>query len=145
MEHVTTQTHAKRFAPDRIAVLGGGPGGYEAAMVAADAGAEVTIVEEKGMGGSAVLTDVVPSKTLVATADAMRRVNASTAFGVRFGATGEDKYETEAWAEFSKVNERLMQLARTRSEEHTSELQSRGHIVCRLLLEKKKEKDTQEE
>src|SRR5690625_6713050 len=83
--------------------------------------------------------------TLVATADAMRRVNASTAFGVRFGTTGEDKYETEAWAEFSKVNERLMQLARTRSEEHTSELQSRGHIVCRLLLEKKKEKDTQEE
>src|SRR5439155_19700597 len=30
--------------------------------------------------------------------------------------------------------------ARTRSEEHTSELQSRGHLVCRLLLEKKKKK-----
>src|SRR5439155_19411391 len=29
---------------------------------------------------------------------------------------------------------------RTRSEEHTSELQSRGHLVCRLLLEKKKGK-----
>src|SRR5690625_5563417 len=29
--------------------------------------------------------------------------------------------------------------ARPRSEEHTSELQSRGHLVCRLLLEKKKE------
>src|SRR5690625_6827061 len=28
---------------------------------------------------------------------------------------------------------------RTRSEEHTSELQSRGHLVCRLLLEKKKD------
>src|SRR5690625_6255888 len=28
----------------------------------------------------------------------------------------------------------------TRSEEHTSELQSRGHLVCRLLLEKKKRK-----
>src|SRR5690625_6151782 len=28
---------------------------------------------------------------------------------------------------------------KTRSEEHTSELQSRGHLVCRLLLEKKKE------
>src|SRR5690625_5760711 len=28
----------------------------------------------------------------------------------------------------------------TRSEEHTSELQSRGHLVCRLLLEKKKTK-----
>src|SRR5437870_10323295 len=29
-----------------------------------------------------------------------------------------------------------------RSEEHTSELQSRGHLVCRLLLEKKKKKIT---
>src|SRR5690625_5632677 len=28
-----------------------------------------------------------------------------------------------------------------RSEEHTSELQSRGHLVCRLLLEKKKQKE----
>src|SRR5256884_6352927 len=32
--------------------------------------------------------------------------------------------------------------ARTRSEEHTSELQSRLHLVCRLLLEKKKNKHT---
>src|SRR5437660_4944409 len=31
-----------------------------------------------------------------------------------------------------------------RSEEHTSELQSRGHLVCRLLLEKKKKKNKQE-
>src|SRR5437660_2914402 len=31
---------------------------------------------------------------------------------------------------------------RPRSEEHTSELQSRGHLVCRLLLEKKKKKAT---
>src|SRR5690625_5467590 len=32
----------------------------------------------------------------------------------------------------------LLVLLRLRSEEHTSELQSRGHLVCRLLLEKKK-------
>src|SRR3712207_8443495 len=35
---------------------------------------------------------------------------------------------------------RLDQLAVTRSEEHTSELQSRQYLVCRLLLEKKKKK-----
>src|SRR5207253_9471384 len=34
-------------------------------------------------------------------------------------------------------------LAEQRSEEHTSELQSRGHLVCRLLLEKKKKKKKQ--
>src|SRR5437660_6297998 len=33
-------------------------------------------------------------------------------------------------------------LRSVRSEEHTSELQSRGHLVCRLLLEKKNEKPT---
>src|SRR5690625_6209983 len=33
----------------------------------------------------------------------------------------------------------LVRLEKRRSEEHTSELQSRGHLVCRLLLEKKKE------
>src|SRR5690625_5757554 len=33
----------------------------------------------------------------------------------------------------------VLTFKRTRSEEHTSELQSRGHLVCRLLLEKKKE------
>src|SRR5690625_5594295 len=36
-----------------------------------------------------------------------------------------------------KANESIYE----RSEEHTSELQSRGHLVCRLLLEKKKDKD----
>src|SRR5437660_2880314 len=38
----------------------------------------------------------------------------------------------------SKKSDRLIQ--KKRSEEHTSELQSRGHLVCRLLLEKKKKK-----
>src|SRR5439155_3464320 len=35
-------------------------------------------------------------------------------------------------------NVSLFKLGEKRSEEHTSELQSRGHLVCRLLLEKKK-------
>src|SRR5690625_5882747 len=37
----------------------------------------------------------------------------------------------------------LIAKSTTRSEEHTSELQSRGHLVCRLLLEKKKKQKTQ--
>ena len=53
-----------------VAIIGGGPGGYEAALAAAQLGAEVTVVERAGIGGSAVITDVVPSKTLIATADA---------------------------------------------------------------------------
>ena len=58
----------------RIAILGGGPGGYEAALAGAQLGADVTLVERSGVGGSAVLTDVVPSKTLIATAEAANSI-----------------------------------------------------------------------
>ena len=44
----------------RIVIIGGGPAGYEAALVGAKYGAEVTVVEDAGMGGSSVLYDCVP-------------------------------------------------------------------------------------
>src|SRR5690625_5629745 len=44
-----------------------------------------------------------------------------------------------------EVQGRLVHMAERRSEEHTSELQSRGHLVCRLLLEKKKSKSRYDE
>src|SRR2546429_6282461 len=41
-------------------------------------------------------------------------------------------------AQYAEQRDRVALLNRVRSEEHTSELQSRLHLVCRLLLEKKK-------
>lgn len=52
----------------RVVIIGGGPGGYEAALVAAQLGAEVSVIDRDGLGGSAVLTDCVPSKALVSAA-----------------------------------------------------------------------------
>src|SRR5207253_10652281 len=46
-----------------------------------------------------------------------------------------DQRQTEQWLGHEKPD--AVFLAAARSEEHTSELQSRGHLVCRLLLEKK--------
>ena len=66
----------------RVVIVGGGPGGYEAALVAAQLGARVTVVDRDGLGGSAVLTDCVPSKTLIATAEAMVTVERANDFGV---------------------------------------------------------------
>src|SRR5437660_8979812 len=50
------------------------------------------------------------------------------------GRTGDDQVEGNG--------ARRAQASRERSEEHTSELQSRGHLVCRLLLEKKNKADS---
>src|SRR2546429_6279099 len=50
------------------------------------------------------------------------------------------------WADSARRGRRALRArgcGATRSEEHTSELQSRLHLVCRLLLEKKKDKETQ--
>ncbi|NUT98005.1 MAG: FAD-dependent oxidoreductase, partial [Saccharothrix sp.] len=52
----------------RIVIMGGGPAGYEAALVAAQHGADVTVVEREGLGGACVLYDCVPSKTFIASA-----------------------------------------------------------------------------
>src|ERR687894_1368812 len=55
----------------RIAIVGGGPAGYEAALVAVQLGADVTLVDRDGVGGQCVLADCVPSKTFIATGEAM--------------------------------------------------------------------------
>jgi pyruvate/2-oxoglutarate dehydrogenase complex dihydrolipoamide dehydrogenase (E3) component len=50
----------------RIVIIGGGPAGYEAALIAAARGARVTVIDSDGIGGAAVLFDVVPSKAFIA-------------------------------------------------------------------------------
>ncbi|WP_292975178.1 NAD(P)H-quinone dehydrogenase [Mycobacterium sp.] len=50
----------------RIVIIGGGPAGYEAALVAAARDARVTVIDSDGIGGAAVLFDCVPSKTFIA-------------------------------------------------------------------------------
>ena len=67
----------------RIVVIGGGPAGYEAALVAAQLGAEVTVVERDGAGGACVLFDCVPSKTFIASSDAVTAVREASKLGLQ--------------------------------------------------------------
>src|SRR4029078_5477081 len=78
-----------------IAIVGGGPAGYEAALVAAQLGAEVTLIEPDGLGGAGVLHDCVPSKTLIATSETMSTFRGAPALGVRApgGLEGEVSVE----------------------------------------------------
>ena len=80
-------------------------------MVAASLGAQVTIIERAGLGGSAVLTDVVPSKTLIATADLMTRVAEAGELGVKFDVDGGD-FVPVMRADLKHINDRLLNLAR---------------------------------
>lgn len=99
---------------ERVVIIGGGPGGYEAAHVAAQLGADVTIVDSDGVGGSAVLTDCVPSKTLIATAEVMSELSASAELGVNF-QDSEGDAATAIRVDLAKVNARVKQLASDQS------------------------------
>ena len=71
----------------QLAVIGGGPGGYAAAFIAADQGMEVTIVEQdKRLGGTCLLRGCIPSKALLHVAKVMSEVGElSDEWGVDFG------------------------------------------------------------
>ena len=112
----------------RIAVLGGGPGGYEAALAGAQLGAEVTLVERVGVGGAAVLTDVVPSKTLIATAEATNAIGEAADLGVQFFTRSDAgrPVRPEVTVNLAAVNARLLRLARQQSEDMKSQLIKAG-------------------
>ena len=96
----------------RIAILGGGPGGYEAALVAAQLGADVTIVDSDGLGGACVLTDCVPSKSLIETSNAMTLLNRSAGLGIATGGL--------ATVNAARLYQRITDLARAQSRDITT-------------------------
>ena len=112
-----------------VVIIGGGPGGYEAALVAAQLRADVTVVDRDGLGGSAVLTDCVPSKTLIATAEVMTMAADSGQLGVRLG--GEGAEPGRASVDLGVVNDRVKKLAGAQSLDIQARLEREGVRVIR--------------
>ena len=113
-----------------VVILGGGPGGYEAALVAAHLGARVTVVDRDGLGGAAVLTDCVPSKALIATADYLSELEVAGELGVHL-EDAEGKEVTDAVAALGEVNARVMALARAQSQDIETRVREVGVEIIR--------------
>jgi pyruvate/2-oxoglutarate dehydrogenase complex dihydrolipoamide dehydrogenase (E3) component len=86
----------------RVAIVGGGPAGYEAALVAAHLGAQVTLIDRDGIGGACVLTDCVPSKALITTSDVITAVAGAGALGVKLYADDGNAH-IASWDDTSPV------------------------------------------
>ena len=99
----------------RVVIIGGGPGGYEAALVGSQLGGDVTLIDTDGLGGSAVLTDCVPSKTLIATAEVMTEVHGSAELGLRFGDADRPEARAGVHVNLAAVNQRVLALAQQQS------------------------------
>ena len=68
--------------PTRITILGAGPGGYVAAIRAAQLGAEVTLIEREKIGGTCLNWGCIPTKTLKTTADLLENLRRAPELGV---------------------------------------------------------------
>jgi dihydrolipoamide dehydrogenase len=73
-----------------LAVVGGGPGGYVAAIRAAQLGMKTVLVEKAQLGGVCLNWGCIPTKALLRSADVLRLVRAAGTFGVQAGAPVAD-------------------------------------------------------
>jgi dihydrolipoamide dehydrogenase len=106
----------------RIVILGGGPAGYEAALVAAARGpeiAQVTLVDSDGVGGACVLADCVPSKTFIASSGVRTELR-------RAPHLGFDIHVEDAKISLGQIHERVKSLAAAQSADITAQLVDSG-------------------
>lgn len=73
-----------------VVVIGGGPGGYPAAIRAAQRGASVALVEKEKLGGTCLNWGCIPTKTLLASTELVALARESEKFGVKIGTVEPD-------------------------------------------------------
>jgi len=101
----------------RVAVIGGGPGGYAAAFLAADLGMKVTLIDpEVNPGGVCLYRGCIPSKALLHVAKLLDEAEQSKAWGIEFAAPKIDLAKLRGWKEgvVTKLTGGLGQLSKQR-------------------------------
>lgn len=111
----------------RFVILGGGPAGYEAGLVAAELGAQVTIIADEGLGGNSVLWDCVPSKALIVAAEAMGWMDVAEHMGVHFSRDADAR----TIVDFPAVAASVLNLGRSQSADIETKVCGAGVTLVR--------------
>ena len=82
-----------------VVVIGGGPGGYVAAIRLGQLGKETVLVEKENLGGVCLNIGCIPSKALIRVAKLKNRVEAAKQIGLEVGDVGVDMAKVQAWKE----------------------------------------------
>src|SRR5271163_3466071 len=104
----------------RIAVVGGGPGGYAAAFLAADLGMRVTLIDpEVNPGGVCLYRGCIPSKALLHVAKLLEEAEQAKNWGIEFAEPKVDLDKLRGWKEsvVNKLTGGLGQLSKQRKVE----------------------------
>ncbi|MBY6678054.1 NAD(P)H-quinone dehydrogenase [Rhodococcus sp. BP-149] len=106
----------------RIVIIGGGPAGYEAALVASQHGGTVTLIDSDGVGGACVLWDCVPSKTFIASTGIRTDMRRASDLGIELDPTS-------ATIDLPQIHNRVKSLAQAQSSDIRARLQTVGVTV----------------
>jgi dihydrolipoamide dehydrogenase len=87
----------------QIAVLGAGPGGYVAALKAAQMGANTAIIEKHHLGGTCLNYGCIPSKALLASAELIHKIHRAGDYGVTI--SGGVSFD---WAQIQKRKDKVL-------------------------------------
>ena len=119
-----------------IAVIGGGPGGYEAALEAARLGASVVLAERDAVGGTCLNRGCIPTKALLSSARAFRAMKQAEKFGcsaenVRFDLAKAVRRKDEAVSRLTDGVRFLLKSAGVRTVSGTAELSGGTEVAVR--------------
>jgi len=67
----------------KLGIIGAGPGGYEAALYAAQRGIEVTLFEKQFVGGTCLNLGCIPTKTILASTELYSHIKEASQFGIK--------------------------------------------------------------
>src|SRR5208282_937948 len=127
----------------RIAVVGGGPGGYAAAFLAADLGMQVTLIDpEVNPGGVCLYRGCIPSKALLHVAKLIEESQQSKNWGIEFPPAKVDLGRLRAWKEgiVKRLTGGLGQLSKQR---HVEYIQGRAAFENSTTLRVRKADSTE--
>ncbi len=128
----------------RLAVIGSGPGGYVAAVRAAQLGAQVTVIENDEVGGTCLNWGCIPTKTLNASADALHKAKTLAEFGIEFAG--------EVRPDITKIMERKNKVVATQVKgirslfklRNITLVEGRGKLISANRIEVDKKDGTKE-
>ncbi len=100
-----------------VAVIGAGPGGYVAAIKAAQMGKQVALIEKTSLGGTCLNVGCIPTKTLIANAHVLRQIQHAADFGIEIGSVSVNygKMKTRKDAVIEKMRKGLEGLLQSNS------------------------------
>ena len=129
------------MAATKVVVIGAGPGGYVAAIRAAQLGADVTIIEKENVGGTCLNWGCIPSKILISTAEMMGQMSRAESFGIQLeGRPRPDMPRLMARKETILQNQRkgiqgLLQQHRIRTILGKARIQGHGALVAEPMAD----------